>query len=260
MVRLLGPLDIVGRDGRPPASRVRGRSLEALAWLVTHRREAARADLEAALWPSGAEPGTITNVLIGARRGLEQLAGEDARNWIPARPISIDSAVVSDLEIVEGRLRYARHHRKDPDEAISVLRGALRFIRGAPTHYEWLDAELGSTLTTVPIRAVELLAELCLEQGDAEGVLDATAVGLGLVPAHTGLVALRMRARSMAGDRPGVRVEYEAYARAERANPLTDGEVDPELERLFMDLMRNSRDGSASRQSGEATGGPRGDS
>jgi nucleoid-associated protein YgaU len=245
MVRLLGPVDVIGRDGRPPVTRVRERSLQALAWLVTHRRNGTRADLEAAIWPDGVEQGTITNVLGRARGALEQLAGPDARDWIPAhQPMSIDPAVISDLDIVERRLRYAKHHRKEPEEAISVLRGALRLIRGAPARYEWLDAELGSTLTTVPVRAVELLAELCLEQGDTEGVLEATAVGLGLIPAHSGLVAYRMRARADGGDRAGVRAEYEAYARAERANPLTGGEVDPEVERLFMDLIRNPRDSS----------------
>jgi hypothetical protein len=48
MVRLLGPVDVIGVDGTPWDGRRRD-AVELLAWLVTHRAWATRADAQGAL-------------------------------------------------------------------------------------------------------------------------------------------------------------------------------------------------------------------
>jgi hypothetical protein len=136
---------------------------------------------------------------------------------------------------------YAERNRARPQAAIRALCRALELVRGTPVRYSWVDAELGSTLVTVPVAAAVLLAELCLEEGDIGGVIDATARGLALLPAHSELLGLRMKARAAAGDIDGVRAEYDAYMRAELADPLYDDEPNRKLEQLHQDLVRSGR-------------------
>ncbi|WP_165485497.1 hypothetical protein, partial [Protofrankia symbiont of Coriaria ruscifolia] len=83
-----------------------------------------------------------------------------------------------------------------------------------------------------------LLAELHLDRGDHHAVLDTTARGLTILPAHPGLFALRMRTHAAAGDRAAVTAEYHAYLHAEQADPLTDGDTDRDLATLHHQLTR----------------------
>ncbi|WP_157475400.1 SARP family transcriptional regulator [Parafrankia sp. EUN1f] len=239
MVRLLGPVDVISCDGRtPPPDETRERTNEVLAWLVTHRH-GTRIDLESALWPRGATPKTLSNGLSRARRLLINLAGQHAQDWLPRfdrGTLTLDARVVSDLEILRALLRHAveqRHHR---ETAIAALQEALDLIRGVPAGYPWLDAQMGSILTTTPVNAAILLAEHQLAAGDTIGVLSTTARGLELLPAHTALFALRMRAHAAAGDTDAVKAEYRSYLRAEKAEPLWDGDTDRELEALHQRL------------------------
>ncbi|MEX5709919.1 SARP family transcriptional regulator [Parafrankia sp. FMc6] len=203
MVRLLGPVDVTSRDGRTaPQDETRERTNEVLAWLVTHRH-GTRIDLESALWPRGATPKTLANVLSRVRRLLANLVGPDAQDWLPRfdrTTLALDRRVVSDLEILQALLRHAVDHRHHRDTAIATLQEALDLVRGVPAGYPWLDAQMGSILTTTPVNAAILLAEHQLAAGDVTSVLATTARGLELLPAHTALFALRMRAHAAAGD------------------------------------------------------------
>ncbi|WP_239309761.1 LysM peptidoglycan-binding domain-containing protein [Frankia sp. Cj3] len=242
MVRLLGPVDIISRDGtQPEPGHARSRILEILAWLVTHRN-GSRADLETALWPGGGNPRTLTNELSRARRLLEHLVGEKACDWIPTRTamLKIHPLIVSDLEILQARIAHAQAQRDHADVAIETLRGALDLIRGVPAGYPWLDAELGSALTVAPVTAAVLLARHQLTAGDTPAVLKTTARGLAVLPAHTELFALRLRAHAHAGDTDAVKAEYRAYLRAEAADSFWDGETDRDLEALHLNLIRAS--------------------
>jgi hypothetical protein len=225
-------------DGATP-SQVRDRTVEALAWLVLHPH-GTRAQLESALWPTGARASTISNTLSRARRALAELAGPEAQTWIPGyrAELRIDLTVTTDLAVLQAHVDWATRHREYRPEAIAVLREGLLLARGVPEGYPWLDAEHGSALTVTVTTAAILLAELCLEDGGTEGTLQATTVGLVVLPAHPELFALRMRARAHDGDRAATRAEYEAYLRAESADPLCDGETDRDLERLYAQLVQ----------------------
>jgi DNA-binding SARP family transcriptional activator len=240
MIGLLGPLTIIARDGRrPPAELARERTLEVLAWLATHRGRT-RTDLEAAIWPTGAQARSINNQLGRARSILVTVAGEHARQWLPTRrtTITLHPAVVTDLDLLHAHIDHAEAHRHHPEIAIAALTDGLDLVRGTPARHPWLDAELGSQLTTTVVRAALLLADLHLARGDSNAVLDATRRGLAVLPAHPSLFAQRMRAYAETGDRSAVRAEYHAYLRAEQADPLWDGDTDPDLENLHRTLLR----------------------
>jgi len=240
MIGLLGPLTVVARDGRRPSPDLaRERTLEVLAWLATHRGRT-RTDLEAAIWPTGAQARSINNQLGRARSILASVAGEQARQWLPTRrtTITLHPAVVTDLDLLRGYVEHAEAQRDHPEIAIAALTDGLDLVRGTPARQPWLDAELGSQLTTTAVRAALLLADHHLARGDTRAVLDTTRRGLALLPAHPGLFGQRMRAYAEAGDRSAVRAEYDAYLRAESADPLWDGATDPDIERLYRALLR----------------------
>ncbi|MBL7498765.1 hypothetical protein I6A84_04350 [Frankia sp. CNm7] len=243
MIHLFGPADATNRAGQHPTGGLaRGRTLEVLAWLATHRGRI-RTNLEAAIWPdSKPKPRSLNNQLGRARLLLVQLAGDDARAWIPAAQtrLHLDPAVTTDLDLLTHRLTYARAHRAHPDAAIPVLTDALDLINGTPTLYAWLDAELGSVLTTTAVRAAALLAELHLQAGDPTAALDATTRGLELLPAHPELFALRLRAHHIAGDQLALTADYHAYLRVEQADPTWDGETNPDLAYLHRVLTRRA--------------------
>ncbi|EFC82841.1 bacterial transcriptional activator domain-containing protein [Parafrankia sp. EUN1f] len=242
MIRLLGPFDAVGRDGRrPPHDLARERTLEVLAWLATHRGRT-RTDLESALWPAGAQVRSINNQLGRARSLLVSLAGEQARQWLPTRrtTITLNPAVTTDLDLLHARLEHAQRQQADPDSAIRTLADGLELVRGTPARAPWLEAELGSVLTTTVIRAALLLADLHLDRGDTDAVLNVTQRGLAVLPTHPGLFALRLRAYARAGDRAALRAEYQAYLRAEHADPFWDGDTDRDLEILWQHLTRGT--------------------
>ncbi|OHV64187.1 hypothetical protein [Pseudofrankia sp. BMG5.36] len=254
-VTLLGPLDAVNRTGQhPTGEHARTRTLEILAWLATHRGRT-RTNLVTAIWPN-AEPETrtVNNQLGRARRALVHLAGEHARAWIPAAQtvLRLDPAVTTDLDLLQHRLDYARTHRHHPHTAIPVLTDALTLITGTPNTAPWIDAELGSQLTTTAVRAALLLAELHLHTDNPDAALDATTQGLAIMPAHPGLFALRLRAHAASGDLPAATADYHAYQRAEQSDPDWNGDTNPDLVHLHRTLQRGAaslRGASATRDS-----------
>ncbi len=69
MVRLLGGIDVVDREGVSVAFD-RGKSLELVVWLAQHRERATRGGARAALWDLEVRDATFANVVSDARRSL----------------------------------------------------------------------------------------------------------------------------------------------------------------------------------------------
>ncbi len=242
LVRLLGPVEIVDRDGRP-AHLERSKTLELIAWLALHREHSTRAGARTALWELDVRDATFANVVSEARRAMARLVtppeGEEWLGRTLTEMLPLHPAVVTDADLVGARLRQAR--LQPPELAIETLRPAVELIRDLPfagTGYLWPDAEgITSNLVLLATGAATELAGHCLSVGDIDGVFWATGQGLKVLPGHEELIALRMRAHAKAGDLSGVRLEWETYERVIHADPWSDGEPAPKLVLLRRELL-----------------------
>ncbi len=242
MVRLLGPVDVVDRDGRAAVFE-RSKALELIAWLTMHRERATRAGARTALWELDVRDATFANVVSEARRAMARLVdpppdaewlGRTLTEVLPLHP-----GVVADVDVVRHHLDAAR--LQPPELAIDTLRPAVDLLRDVPfsgTGYLWPDAEgIQSNLVLLATSAATELAGHHLSMGDVDGVFWATGQGLRVLPGHEELIALRMRAHARAGDLSGVRLEWESYERALNADPWGDGEPAPKLVLLRHELL-----------------------
>lgn len=241
MVRLLGIVDAVNREGRS-ATGERDQPLELLAWLVTHRDTATRTGAMEALWGGRrVEARTFTNVVSGTRNLLRSLAGEppDGGEWIPARRerLVLHRAVVSDYDLLLDRLARARH--LDPAAAAEVLAGGAGLMRGAPLGgVEWQWADDQALRSRIAVQAVELAAELArfrLAAGDLRGAAEAGDLGHSVIPFHDECTVLAIQALAGAGDRTAAIARYEDYERQAMAR----GEaIAPEVARVRNEMLR----------------------
>lgn len=242
MVRLLGDVDVVDGDGRV-ATFERSKAIELVAWLTQHRANATRMRARTALWDHNVRDATFANVVSDARRALARaVPPPHGAEWIGrtlTEALPLDDRVVTDAELLADRLAHAR--RCTPHEAIDVLRPGVELIRGAPlgpAAYPWADAEgITSSLVLLATAAAAELAAMCLRVGDIEGVFWATSRGLGVLPGHEELIALRMRAHARAGDHASVRAEWAAYERVLTSDPWSDGSPAPKLVALRRELL-----------------------
>ena len=242
LVTLFGTVGIVDEDGRP-ALFERSKALELVAWLTLHRERATRAGARTALWELDVRDATFANVVSEARRAMARLVAPPAGvEWLGrtlTELLPLHDGVVADVDLIRHRLDAAR--LQPPELAIETLRPAVELVNGAPfagTGYLWPDAEgITSNLVLLATSATTELAGHFLSMGDIDGVFWATDRGLRVLPGHEELIALRMRAHARAGDRAGVRQEWESYERVLNADPWSDGEPAAKLVLLRRQLL-----------------------
>lgn len=242
MVRLLGPVEVITPDGSPVAFE-RGKSLELLAWLSTHRERPTRAAARTALWELDVRDATFANVVSDARRALARaVRPAPGEEWVVRTlgdALPLHGLVRSDADLVRCRVEAARH--LPAAEAIDVLRPGVALVRGLPfegTGYLWPDAEgTTSELVVLATGAATTLAQHALTEGDVDTVFWATSQGLRVLPGHEELVALRMRAYAVHGDLAGVRMEWELYERTLHSDPWSFGEPSPKLVAIRRQLL-----------------------
>lgn len=246
MVRLLGPVDVLGSDGRVVAAE-RSKAVELLCWLVLHRRSATREAARTALWETDVRDTTFANVVSEARRALSRhLVVGSGDHWLgKARgehlPLHVE--VVSDADLVRAhsaRATWFRSTDTSLDRVVLELRSALDLVRGAPfigSGYGWADAEAStSDLTLLAVGIALDLAEVELALGNVDGAFAATSVGLAVLPGHEELVALRLRTHASCRDSAGARHEWQMYLRSLVDDPW-QSEPSPWLEELARDLL-----------------------
>lgn len=246
LVRLLGPVSVRSADGRE-ATFEKSKSKELIAWLATHRERATRSAARTALWELDVRDATFANVVSEARRSLARLVDPpDGEEWVGrtlTEALPLHPLVRTDAELVREALATARV--QPPAQAIATLRPAVDLVVGIPfesTGYLWPEAEgIASQLVLLATTAAAELAAHCLSVGDIDGVFDATARGLQVLPGHEELIGLRMRAHATAGDHAGVRLEWEQYERIVHADPWSDGEPSPTLVDLRRRLLPGRR-------------------
>jgi hypothetical protein len=242
LVRLYGPVAIIDRSGRR-ATFERSKAIELIAWLATHRERQTRAQARAALWEQEVRDATFANVVSEARRALARLVPPpEGQEWVGrtlTEALPLHPCVVTDADLLERALAAARG--QTPARAIALLREQVAAISGLPFEsapYLWPDSEgMVSNLVLLATSACAELAEQCLEIGDMDGVFDATARGLKVLPGHEALIGLRMRAHARVGDHAAVRHEWSSYERVVNGDPWSDGEPSPKLVDLRKELL-----------------------
>ncbi|MCU0261316.1 MAG: hypothetical protein MUE78_09875, partial [Ilumatobacteraceae bacterium] len=245
MVRLFGGVDVVDTVGDAVGFE-RSKPRELLAWLVTHRERSTRTAARTALWDLDVRDATFSNVVSEARRAMarqvEPPAGAEWLGRTLTEELPLHAAVVSDAEVLEAALDRCRGG--SVNEVIETLQPVIGLLRGMPfegTSYLWPDAEgITSNLVLLGTGVAARLAGAYLAIGDVDGVFESTARGLAVLPGHEELIALRMRAHATAGDRAGVRHEWERYERSIVADPWSDGEPAPKLVQLRQELLSSS--------------------
>jgi hypothetical protein len=242
MVRLMGTVDVV--DVRGEVARFeRSKSLELMAWCVTHRGRSTRTAARTALWELNVRDATFANVVSEARRATSALVKtEQNRDWIRrtlTEELVLDAGITSDVEIM--RMTLDRADQLGVAKVVPEMESALALIRGMPcegSNYLWPEAEgISSDLILVATSLASSLALHRLAQGDVPGVFRATAAGLLALPGHEELIALRMRAHAAAGDLAGVKQEWVAYQRVIARDPWSGGEPAPKLRDLSVELL-----------------------
>ena len=241
MVRLFGPVDVVACDGETVTFE-RSRSVELLAWLVTHRHHATRMGARTAIWEIDVRNSTFSNVVSDVRRGLSSAAGGEPQEWIAygtGDDLVLHQQVSSDAEVLSAALESIEGC--GAEEVIEVLGPAVGLVRALPfatTRFLWPDPEgITTTLIMSAISASTRLAEAYLELGDDTGVYRATEAGLAVIPGHEELIALRLRAHGRSGDHAGVRTEWDAYRRALERDRWADSEPSWRLVELRNELL-----------------------
>jgi LysM repeat protein len=242
LVRVLGPVDVVSRN-HDEVEFERAKALELVVWLAQHRTNPARVAARTALWQVNVQDATFANVVSDARRSLARsLAPTDGHDWIARNMgdrIPLHDSVLTDVELVEARLAWAR--RCEGSAAIAVLRPAVEMLRDQPyagTDYMWPDVDaLPSGLTHLATSTTAELAQRCLDAGDIDGVFAATATGLRILPGHDELVCLRMQAHHRLGNTAGVRSEYAAYERVIVNECGGDSDPSPRVSRMRSQLL-----------------------
>jgi hypothetical protein len=242
VVHLFGPPRVTTRQGAV-VEFDRGRSVELLAWLVTHREHPTRGAARSAMWDVAVRDATFSNVVSDARRSLARAIGDAPEvDWIERTltdRLPLRAGIVSDAELVRSALVAARH--RSHAAAVRILQGAVPYVSGAPllgTDYLWPHAEgIASDLVLTAIEFTVTLARHHLALSDIAGVFEATAVGLEVLPGHEELVAVRMQAHAQSGDLAGVRSEWIAYERGLAADGFGDAEPAPKLVQLRRHLL-----------------------
>ena len=242
MVRVMGTVDVVNVNGTA-ARLTRSKSLELLAWCVTHRGRSTRSAARTAMWELNVRDATFANVVSEARRGTAALVPPPKdRDWLQrtlTEELVLDPGVVSDAEIM--RVALDRVDECGVGAVVAEVEAAVALIRGMPcegSNYLWPEAEgISSDLILVATSLTASLAMYRLAQGDVQGVFRATAAGLLALPGHEELIALRMRAHGAAGDLAGVKQEWAAYQRVMARDPWSSGEPAPKLRDLTRELL-----------------------
>jgi hypothetical protein len=241
LVRILGPVDVVDLDGRPVLFE-RAKALELVVWLAQHRTNASRLAARTALWSTDVRDSTFANVVSDARRSLGRAgAAPGGDEWLArsgAERLPLHPLVRTDVELAAAHVQRARAGI-DPQRE---LEAALALVRGTPycgAPYLWPDGEgLTANAVLLVVTAACELARRRLDAGDLDGVFEATAQGLSVLPGHEELVCLRMEAHAARGDLRAVGTEFDVYERLVLSDPWCDGAISEKVAATRARLLR----------------------
>lgn len=194
-VRLLGPIEARWADDSEVVFK-KSKSMELLAWLVTHPDRPTRGAARTAMWMVDVQSSYFNNVvselraaLGSARSGVDQdLLGKSSQDRL-----ILDERVVSDVDIL--RVALERFRRDATHETRVDLRAALSLVRNLPftgSDYLWPDPEgITSNLVHLVMSAAIEFAHDAQFRNDIDDVYFATDKGLRMFPGDEELLTLR---------------------------------------------------------------------
>jgi hypothetical protein len=223
----------------------KSKSEELVMWLAMHPSQQRRSSARAEMWHTPIKDATFSNITSDVRRSLTvaELPPE-GQQWLGVTltdELPLHTGIVSDVEILRACVDHAR--RWPEDGGVEVLRHGLGLVRGVPFEtclYIWCDSTgLATDAAVLVVRAAQMMAEMCTETGDLEGVYWATAKGLLAVPGHEDLVAQRMRLHAERDDQAALRAEWQGYCRALANDDWGDASPSRKMVELWRDLIKD---------------------
>ena len=184
-VGFLGPINVHATGNVEPDRRAR--LTEIVAYLAAHRRGAAVADFDAAIWPD--RPVTLKTRNQAITRARAWLGSDDdGVSWL--RPMAegdlrLSMQVLVDWELFQSLQDRASRPGRAKDDVRRDLETAMRLVRGRPFaqqptgRYGWLaESFLEQEIPCAVIDVAHRLAGLLLEQGDVLRVLQVGRLAL----------------------------------------------------------------------------------
>lgn len=228
LVRVCGPIQIDGARHNLPQREM------AVATYVALRGQADVDQIRNAVWGGTDVSRKRTQNVIST---VLKAVGEAITHTATGR-LATGAGLVTDLELIERRINYARH--QEPQDRLPILREGLDLVTGhvctfpksAGRAWKWieLDGWIAHVEAIVGTLAMEL-ATLCIELDDGHGAIDAAQRGIDAVGRRTELAVLLVRGHEQIGDETAARVavrSHEAYL-----EDLGIDELDEELLELL---------------------------
>ncbi len=194
-VRLLGPIEARWHDDTEVSFR-KSKSLELLAWLVTHPDRPTRMSARTAMWMVDVQSSYFNNVVSDLRSVLASASSRDRCDLLEKTSqdrLILDDRVISDADVLRSAL--GRFRDRITDQSRDELRAALSLVRNLPftgSDYLWPDPEgITSNLVHLVMSAALEFAEEALDREDIDGVYFATDKGLKVFPGDEELLRLR---------------------------------------------------------------------
>jgi hypothetical protein len=194
-VRLLGPVEARWNDDTEVRFR-KSKSLELLAWLVTHPDRPTRMSARTAMWMVDVQSSYFNNVVSDLRGVLASANSRgrcDLLDKTSQDRLILDDRVISDADILRSAL--ACYRDRITDQSRNDLRAALSLVRNLPfsgSDYLWPDPEgITSNLVHLVMSAATEFAEEALDRQDVDDVYFATDKGLKVFPGDEDLLRLR---------------------------------------------------------------------
>jgi DNA-binding SARP family transcriptional activator len=219
IIRVLGDVDTVRTTDDERLTVPKQKSLEAVTYISLREARVDRDNLQAALWPAGANSAkTFHNTIWAARKMLGQ--DRDGADLIP-EPVEghyeLSDRVGTDYGLFH-ELTARAEETDDAERAADLLAAALTLVRGEPftgvgRGYAWAAPHSGLIVAQV-VDAAEELAEMRLATGDWRGAEWAARQGLRVFPCEERLYRVLMRAAHAAGSVPGVHRAFQELAAA----------------------------------------------
>jgi len=236
MIRLLGPLDIVGTRGPNPDSNRRRRITELAAYLVLHPN-ADRHQIEDAIWPGDRVSVATRNATMSRLRSWlgSNPAGQPYVPPVAGRDgYRLAAEVTSDwhefLRLSNRGYAAAQHGLPDLEAALALVRGRP-FAGINPATYTWAEGDIQDMISAITDVA-HTTATLLLETGEPARARTAAGRGLLAEPCSERLFRDALTAAHRRGDTADTAELIQRLHRLAR-----DLEPDDQLEDATLDLI-----------------------